>query len=252
MTERRSRRKQSETPQRLPLLPLRDVVLLPGAVVPLLVGREKSIRSLSVAAEADKLLIVAAQRDPEITEPTEDDVYRTGTISRIHQMLRLPDGTTKILVEGLQRAHLAGFVDRRGHLEALIEAFETTGEEDPTELEAASRQLEELFNTYVQLNRRLPEEVAVTVSHIEEPQRRADTIAAYLTVKPSAKQDFLSESDVSRRLRRLIDLLHREIEILRVEQRIDGEVKQQVEQNQKEAYLNERLRAIRKEFGYGE
>ena len=244
-------------PRQLPLLPLRDVVLMPGAVVPLLVGRERSIRSLELAAEADKLLVVAAQRSPEIAEPRPRDLYDVGTIARVHQMMRLPDGTTKILIEGLFRVQLQAFVQAEDHLEAKLTAFETdTGgevdlENDP-ELAALHRQVAEVFEEYALLHPRLPDEVAHTVHQSEDPVRRADAATAYLAVKATERQTVLAEADLGKRLRRVLQLLRREVEILRVEERLDVEVKGQIESARKEAYLNERMRAIRKELGYDE
>jgi ATP-dependent Lon protease len=244
-------------PRQLPLLPLRDVVLMPGAVVPLLVGRERSIRSLEIAAESDKLLVVAAQRSADIAEPRPRDLFAVGTIARVHQMMRLPDGTTKILIEGLYRVNLQAFVQAEDHLEAKISAFESdarTGTdlgEDP-ELAALHRQVADVFEEYARLHPRLPDEVAHTVRQSEDPVRRADAAAAYLSVKAEERQTVLAEVDLAQRLRRVLQLLRREVEILRVEERLDVEVKGQIESARKEAYLNERMRAIRKELGYEE
>ena len=243
-------------PRQLPLLPLRDVVLMPGAVVPLLVGRERSIRSLDLASEHAKLLAVATQRNSDTTDPTGDDLYRVGTVARVHQMLRLPDGTTKILVEGLQRILIADILDGGDHLEARIEPFgsidpvdaEVDGED--TEVVALGRQLIEVFDEYARLQPRLPDEVARTVAQTEELGRRADAVAAYVYLVPDEKQALLAEPDPVERLRAVLSLLRREVEILRVEERIEEEVKDQLDEGHKEAYLNERMRAIRKELGY--
>ncbi len=242
---------QAERRAKLPLLPLRDVVIFPGAVLPLLVGREKSIRALKVASEGDKLLVVTAQKEADVADPTEEDLYRIGTIVRVHQIARLPDGTTRILIEGLGRARIRRFFDRSEYLEVRVEELETALAEQSTEFEALSRQLLDSFTEYVGLNRRLTDEVAVSVGHIEDVERRVDTMCAYLMARVSSKQRLLAETDLMRRMRELAHVLHREVEILRVEQRIEGEVKKQVEKGQKEFYLNEQLRAIRKELGYG-
>jgi ATP-dependent Lon protease len=221
-----------EIPQQLPLVPLRDVVLLPGAVVPLLVGRERSVRSLELASEADKLLAVTVQRKPETADPKARDLREIGTVARVHQMLRLPDGTTKILVEGLHRIHITSFVDATDHLAAVIELVEAEAAVDPMELEALIRQSVELFGKYAAAHQRLPDEVMNSVNQIGDALRRADAIGAWMVLPASEKQELLEEVDPVRRVRRLVHLLHREVEILRVEERIE--------------------RAIRKELGYGE
>jgi ATP-dependent Lon protease len=241
-----------EIPQQLPLVPLRDVVLLPGAVVPLLVGRERSVRSLELASDADKLLAVTVQRQPDTLDPTAKDLREVGTVARIHQMLRLPDGTTKILVEGLHRVRITSFVEATDHLAAVIELVEAEVATDPMELEALLRQSLDLFGKYAMANQRLPEEVVNSVNQIGDGLRRADAIGAWMVLPASEKQELLEEIDPLRRLHRLLSLLHREVEILRVEERIEDEIKESAERGQKEAYLNERLRAIRKELGYGD
>jgi ATP-dependent Lon protease len=241
-----------EIPQQLPLVPLRDVVLLPGAVVPLLVGRERSVRSLELASDDDKLLAVTVQRKPETSDPSAADLHEIGTVARIHQMLRLPDGTTKILVEGLHRIRIETFVEATDHLAAVIELVEAEAAADPMELEALLRQSTELFGEYANAQHRLPEEVVNSVNQIGDGLRRADAIGAWVALPAPVKQELLEEFDPVRRLHHLVKLLRREIEILRVEERIEGEVKDQVEKDQKEAYLYERMRAIRKELGYGE
>jgi ATP-dependent Lon protease len=257
MTEDRHSDDRSDAlPRQLPLLPLRDVVLMPGAVVPLLVGRERSIRSLEIAAEHQKLLAVATQRHGEVSDPIGEDLFDVGTIARVHQMLRLPDGTTKILVEGLHRVHVDRLLDVEDHLEGRLTPLEadTAADHlaDDTEFVALSRQLAESFEEYVHLQPRLPDEVSRTVAQTEDVARRADAAAAYLLIPAAEKQKLLDEVDIEARTRAVIGLLRREIEILRVEERLEEEVKDQIEVGQKEAYLNERMRAIRKELGYGE
>ena len=243
---------RAETPRVLPLLPLRDVVLFPGAVVPLLVGRERSIHSLDRAAESDKLLVVSTQRSPETAEPGAEDLYRVGTVARVHQMLRLPDGTVKTLLEGLQRVVLEEVSISGDGMRARLAPFSEETAADTTELEALSRQVLEVFEEYAQLHHRLPDEVVATAEKTEDPLRRADVVAAFMSVPASEKQKILAAGEPEVRLRRLVQLLHRELEILRVEQRIEDEVQGQVEAGQREAYLNERMRAIRKELGYGD
>jgi len=238
-------------PRQLPLLPLRDVVLVPGAVIPLLVGRERSIRSLDVASEHAKLLAVTTQRRSETSDPSAADLYEVGTLARVHQMLRLPDGTTKILVEGLQRVRIEEILDVDDHLEARLVVFPTGSiGADDTQVVALGRQLIEAFDEYARLHPRLPDEVARTVSQTEDLARRADAAAAYVLVSPEEKQSLLVESDPVVRLRAILELLRREIEILRVEERIEEEVKDTLDEGRKEVYLNERMRAIKKELGY--
>ena len=238
--------------EELPLLPLRDVVLFPGAVVPLLVGRERSIRALETSAETHKLLLVSAQREADIADPQPEDLYEIGAVARIHQMLRLPDGTRKILIEGVNRARIRRVWDAGDFALAEFDLLESSLPEpeiDPTELEALSRTLLDLFSAYVALNRRLPDEVAVAAEHVEDASQRADIIAGSLAVRVPVRQRLLEETDTIARIKELSTILRRELEILRVEARIEGEVKDQVEKGQKEVYLNERLRAIRKELG---
>ncbi len=243
--------KSIETAGDLPLLPLRDVVIFPGAVVPLLVGREKSIRALTLASENEKLLVVVAQKDPEISEPVAKDLYEVGSIARIHQMLRLPDGTTKILIEGLSRARILEFLEEPDHQRAHVEVIEAEELAGNAEIEALHRQIRELFADYVDLNRRLPSELVSGVGQIDDPVQLADSVAGTLLVRVAIKQSLLAEVEPQARLSELINVLRHELEILQVEHRIEGEVKDQVEKGQKEYYLNEQLRAIRKELGYG-
>ncbi len=238
-------------PTRLPLLPLRDVVIFPGAIVPLLVGRERSIQALNAAADAEKLLVVSAQREPEVADPGTDDIYAIGTLVRIHQVLRLPDGTTKILIEGLSRAEITAHYQDEGYLSVDFALCEVVSEPQSTELEAQCRQVAELFEDYVHLHKRIPDETIVAVQRIEDADYLADTVASQLVVGVALRQELLANLEITPRLRHLAKILRREIEILGVERRIEGEVKQQVEKGQKEFYLNEQLRAIRKELGYG-
>ena len=191
-----------EIPQQLPLVPLRDVVLLPGAVVPLLVGRERSVRSLELASDADKLLAVTVQLKPETTDPSAKDLRDIGTVARIHQMLRLPDGTTKILVEGLHRIRINSFVEATDHLAAVIELVEAEAASDPTELEALLRQSVELFGQYASAQHRLPDEVVNSVNQIGDGLRRADAIGSWMVLPAPVKQELLEEIDPLPRYRR--------------------------------------------------
>ena len=249
-----SRRRDDElesVPNKLPLLPLRDVVIFPGAVVPLLVGRERSILALNAANDADKLLVVTAQREPEVSDPSPDDLYALGTLVRIHQVLRLPDGTTKILIEGLSRVEITGYSDEDGYWSVEFSICEIEVASPSTELEALSRQVNDLFEEYVHLHKRIPEDAITTVQRIEDADHLADAVASQLLIPVATRQELLAKTAIMPRLREIATVLRREIEILSVERRIEGEVKQQVEKGQKEFYLNEQLRAIRKELGYG-
>jgi len=238
-------------PEKLPLLPLRDVVVFPGAVVPLLVGRERSILALNAAADGNKLLVVTAQREPDVSDPSPDDLYVLGTLVRIHQILRLPDGTTKILIEGLSRVEMNSYFDENGYWSVTFSSCEIVSEPPSTELEALSRQMIDLFGEYVHLHKRIPEDAVTAVQRIEDPDHLADAVASQLVVVVGVRQELLAKTGIAVRLREISTVLRREIEILSVERRIEGEVKEQVEKGQKEFYLNEQLRAIRKELGYG-
>ena len=231
-----------------PVLPLRDVVVYPYMVIPLFVGREKSIRALDRAMEGDKRILLVAQKDAAKDDPGAEDVYRVGTISTILQLLKLPDGTVKVLVEGAQRARIEGFSG-----EPEVFAAEVTPSEgrrsDEREAEALSRSLLRQFEQYVKLNKKVPPEILASLSNIDEPGRLADTIAAHLSVKIEQKQKILEIESTTGRLEHLVSLLEEEIDLLQVEKRIRGRVKRQMEKSQREYYLNEQMKAIQKEIG---
>jgi ATP-dependent Lon protease len=232
----------------IPLLPLRDVVVYPHMVIPLFVGREKSIAALEAAMAADKQIMLVAQRNASDDDPSVDDVYRVGTISTILQLLKLPDGTVKVLVEGGQRAHLAKaeFGDN-GAVADVRELEEGLPEE--SEQDALSRSLQGQFEDYVKLSKKVAPEVTGSVSSIDEVSRLADTIAAHLQLKLEEKQDVLEMVDVRERVEHLIALMESDIDVLKVEKRIRGRVKKQMEKSQREYYLNEQMKAIQKELG---
>lgn len=236
-------------PAQLPLLPLRDVVVFPYMVTPLLVGRAASVAAVEAAMEADKLLCVAAQREADTEEPGRDGLYDVGTVIRVLQVIRTPDETLKILVEGLARVDLGDLVDRDDHL-AIAVALRADETEQGPRIEALSRSIKDRFKDYVRLNKRLPDEVLLSVLNLEEIDRMADSISAYILGKTSLKQELLAEPSLRTRLSRINQILADELEILEIEQRIDSEVQSQVQKNQREFYLNEQLRAIRKELGY--
>ncbi|MDX2475409.1 MAG: endopeptidase La [Candidatus Krumholzibacteria bacterium] len=236
-------------PDELPMLPLRDIVVFPYMVTPLLVGRTRSVAAVEAAMERDKLLCVIAQKQPETEDPDGDDLFRVGTVIKVLQIIRTPDETLKILVEGVARVHVRGVVEADGFLEVSVDEVEeipSTG----TEIEALSRSIKERFKEYVRLNKRLPDEVLLSVLNLDEIGRMADSISAYILGKVPLKQELLEEPALELRLSRINQILANELDILEIEQRIDGEVQTQVQRNQREFYLNEQLRAIRKELGY--
>jgi ATP-dependent Lon protease len=232
----------------IPLLPLRDVVIFPHMVAPLFVGREKSIRALEEAMKKDKEILLVAQKDAKTNDPNEEDIYRIGTIGTIVQMLRLPDGTVKVLVEGKRRSRILRYIPNPSFF--LVEA-ERIAEDDNVgvETEALIRTLITAFENYVKLNKKIPSEVLVTVSSIEEPSRLADTIASHLGFKLQDKQEILETLNSAERLEKLYEKIQAEVEILQIEKRIRTRVKKQMEKAQKEYYLTEQMRAIQKELG---
>src|SRR5882672_547234 len=235
----------------LPLLPLRDVVVFPHMVIPLFVGRPKSIKALETAMEAGKSILLVAQKSAAKDEPSADDMYATGTVANILQMLKLPDGTVKVLVEGVQRARIDGIADLRSHYTAEARPVPPEAEES-TELEAMRRAMISQFDQYVKLNKKIPPEILTSLAGIDEPGRLADTIAAHLPLKLEQKQQVLEMFEVKARLEHLLSQLETEIDILQVEKRIRGRVKRQMEKSQREYYLNEQVKAIQKELGEGE
>ena len=237
--------------QLYPLLPLRDVVVFPHMVIPLFVGRAKSIKALESAMEEGKSIVLVAQKSAAKDEPSVDDMYRIGSLANILQMLKLPDGTVKVLVEGTQRARVIGVVDDKSHFDASIDIIPADGPLAP-EAEAMRRALLSQFDQYVKLNKKIPPEILTSLAGIDDAGRLADTIAAHLPLKLEQKQEVLEIFDVRERLEHLLGLLEGEIDILQVEKRIRGRVKRQMEKSQREYYLNEQVKAIQKELGEGE
>ncbi len=232
----------------IPLLPLRDIIVFPHMVVPLFVGREKSIAALEEAMEADKELLLSAQRKAKTNEPGEEDIFEVGTIGHVIQLLRLPDGTVKVLVEGRRRAKILRYEQVTPCFMAEVEDLEDASD-DKAEIETLVRSAKQVFEIYVKLNKRIPPEMLISVQTIEEPARLADTIVAHLSLKLADKQEILELESASRRLKRLHELMQSEIEILQVEKKIRSRVKKQMEKSQKEYYLNEQMQAIQKELG---
>ncbi|HEY5899425.1 MAG TPA: endopeptidase La [Burkholderiales bacterium] len=234
-----------------PLLPLRDVVVFPHMVIPLFVGRPKSIKAMETAMEAGKSILLVAQKSAAKDDPGPQDMYAIGCVSNILQMLKLPDGTVKVLVEGGTRAHIRDVVDVKTHWIAEATAVPPDGAPAP-EVEALRRALLSAFDQYVKLNKKIPPEILTSLSGIDEAGRLADTVAAHLPLKLEQKQQVLEMFDVKQRLEHLLSQLETEIDILQVEKRIRGRVKRQMEKSQREYYLNEQVKAIQKELGEGE
>src|SRR5438876_80359 len=234
-----------------PLLPLRDVVVFPHMVIPLFVGRPKSIKAMETAMEAGKSILLVAQKSAAKDDPGPQDMYAIGCVSNILQMLKLPDGTVKVLVEGGTRAQIREVVDVRTHWVAEAVPVPLDGTPAP-EVEAMRRALLSAFDQYVKLNKKIPPEILTSLSGIDEAGRLADTVAAHLPLKLEQKQQVLEMSDVRQRLEHLLSQLETEIDILQVEKRIRGRVKRQMEKSQREYYLNEQVKAIQKELGEGE
>lgn len=240
------------TPLDLPLLPLRDVVVFPHMVIPLFVGRPKSIKALELAMESDRRIMLVAQKAAAKDEPAVGDMFDMGAVSTILQMLKLPDGTVKVLVEGQQRARVDAITDAQTHFVATVSPVELQETLDSSELEALRRALLQEFDQYVKLNKKIPPEILTSIASIDDAGRLADTIAAHLPLKLENKQAVLDLADVKERLENLFEQLHREVEILNVDKRIRGRVKRQMEKNQRDFYLNEQVKAIQKELGEGE
>lgn len=233
----------------VPVLTLRDVVVYPHMVIPLFVGREKSILALDEAMENDKQVLLVAQRSAEVDDPSAKDIYEVGTLATILQLLKLPDGTLKVLVEGGDRALIKKVNADEKHFTADIAVIPVDEDFDERKVELLSRMLLNLFDKYVKLNKKIPPEILSSLSGIDEPARLADTVAAHLGLKVAAKQEILETIEVKARLEQLIELVEGEIDLLQVEKRIRGRVKQQMERSQREYYLNEQMKAIQKELG---
>lgn len=238
-------------PINLPLLPLRDVVVFPHMVIPLFVGRPRSIRALEAAMEANKSIMLAAQKSAGKDDPTPEDVYEIGCVATILQMLKLPDGTVKVLVEGSQRARVNSIQDVETHFTSEVTPL-TPDMSVGAEVEALRRAIVGQFEQYVKLNKKIPPEILTSLSGIDDPGRLADTIAAHLPLKLEQKQKMLEILPTSERLEALLAQLETEIDILQVEKRIRGRVKKQMEKSQRDYYLNEQVKAIQKELGEGE
>ncbi|MEP6557883.1 MAG: endopeptidase La, partial [Burkholderiales bacterium] len=241
------------TPIELPLLPLRDVVVFPHMVIPLFVGRPKSIKALEAAMGAERRIMLIAQKTAAKDEPSPGDMFDVGCVSTILQMLKLPDGTVKVLVEGQQRAKVNRIDDGPEHFTTEVTPIEVAEKAElPSDVEALRRAVMQQFDQYVKLNKKIPPEILTSISSIDDPGRLADTIAAHLPLRLEAKQAVLDLDDVKARLENLFGQIEREVDILNVDKKIRGRVKRQMEKNQRDFYLNEQVKAIQKELGDGE
>ncbi|GAB1387308.1 endopeptidase La [Melaminivora sp.] len=242
----------SDTPIDLPLLPLRDVVVFPHMVIPLFVGRAKSIKALEQAMDADRRIMLVAQKAAAKDEPQVSDLFDIGCVSTILQMLKLPDGTVKVLVEGQQRATVVQIEESEALFTATVRPLQPVEAGGTSEIEALRRAAMQQFDQYVKLNKKIPSEILSSISSIDDAGRLADTIAAHLPLKLESKQTVLGLADIKERLENLFEQLEREVDILNVDKRIRGRVKRQMEKNQRDFYLNEQVKAIQKELGEGE
>jgi len=233
------------------VLPLRDIVVFPHMIVPLFVGREKSVRALEAVMKDDKQILLVAQKNASQDDPSVEDIFRIGTVSTILQLLKLPDGTVKVLVEGGRRAKIVKFKETEAYFEAVTEPMPDVGGEKK-DLEALGRTVVSQFEQYIKLNKKIAPEVLVSLNQIEEPSKLADTVASHLSLKIPEKQDLLEIAKISERLERVFGHMESEIGVLQVEKRIRNRVKRQMEKTQREYYLNEQLKAIQKELGEGE
>jgi ATP-dependent Lon protease len=246
--EKKDDKDQTSVPVRVPLLPLRDIIVFPHMVVPLFVGRQRSIKALEEATQKQSPIFLSSQKDAKTNEPTEDDIYKIGTLGSVVQMLKLPDGTVKVLIEGKKRAKVARFANNPDFFTVEVEEAPEVVERN-TEVEALVREVHTTFENYVKLKKKIPPEMVMSVSSIDDPGRLADTIVAHLGIKLEDRQNLLETFNAAERLEKVLGHMRAEIEILEVERRIRSRVKKQMERSQKEYYLNEQMRAIQKELG---
>jgi ATP-dependent Lon protease len=232
----------------MPVLPLRDVVVYPHMVIPLFVGREKSIVALDVAMKADKRILLVAQKQADVDDPKGEDLYRVGTVATILQLLKLPDGTVKVLVEGVDRASIER-LDEGEFFSATVTALPDVERYEEREMDVLTRSVITQFEQYVKLNKKVPPEILTSLAGIEQAGRLADTVAAHMSLKLSEKQKVLEIPDVRKRLEHMLAVIEGEMDVLQIEKRIRGRVKQQMEKSQREYYLNEQMKAIQKELG---
>ena len=234
-----------------PVLPLRDIVVFPHMIVPLFVGREKSISALEEVMKNDKQIMLVTQKDSNDSDPKPEEIYEIGTLATVLQLLKLPDGTVKVLVEGASRARVTKFTDREEYFEAFAEVIPEVPSDD-VEVEALSRSVVSEFENYVKLNKKISPEVLAAVANIEDYSKLADTIASHLVIKIPEKQSLLGVISVTERIEAILALMESEVSVLQVEKRIRSRVKRQMEKTQREYYLNEQMKAIQKELGDSE
>ncbi len=246
--DKKDDREPTGSSSRVPLLPLRDIIVFPHMVVPLFVGRQRSIKALEEATQKQSLIFLSSQKDAKTNDPTEEDIYKIGTLGAVVQMLKLPDGTVKVLIEGKKRAKVARFIANPDFFLVDVEDAPEVIERN-TEVEALVREVHTTFENYVKLKKKIPPEMVMSVSSIDEPGRLADTIVAHLGIKLEDRQNLLETINAAERLEKVLGHMRAEIEILEVERRIRSRVKKQMERSQKEYYLNEQMRAIQKELG---
>jgi len=232
----------------LPVLPLRDIVVFPYMIVPLFVGREKSVKALEDVMSNDKKILLVSQKDANDDDPTADEIFTVGTIASVLQLLKLPDGTVKVLIEGGERAKITRYIENEAFFEAEAEVYQTEVE-DSDELQGLVRSVIKQFDQYIKLNKKIPPEVVANVNQIEDPAKLSDVIASHLSLKIASKQELLENSDVTARLEKIYSVMEGEIGVMQVEKKIRHRVKNQMEKTQREYYLNEQLKAIQKELG---
>jgi len=234
--------------QSIPLLPLRDVVVFPHTVIPLFIGRKSSVNAITQAMEADKNVFLVTQKDETIEEPNNEDLHKVGTLATILQLLKLPDGTIKVLVEGIKRAKIEEFVDLKEHTEVILSDC-TLGFEDDTEIKAMMRLALENFEKYIKFSKKIPEEVYKVLKEITDIERFSDVIIANLNLKVEEKQALLESGLAKDRLETILSILEGELDVLGAEQKIQSRVRKQMESNQRDYYLNEQMKSIQKELG---
>ncbi|KAB7615595.1 endopeptidase La [Amylibacter sp. SFDW26] len=234
-----------------PVLPLRDIVVFPHMIVPLFVGREKSVRALEAVMDDNKEILLSSQIDPSEDEPTEETIYPSGVLASVLQLLKLPDGTVKVLVEGLRRVQITEYMDNPDYFEASADFLEETAN-DPAAIEALSRSVSKEFERYAKLNKSIPEEALTAVAKTDGADKLADTVAGHLSIRVDQKQELLETLDLSERLEKIFGLMQGEMSVLKVEKKIKSRVKNQMERTQREYYLNEQMKAIQQELGDGE
>ncbi len=236
----------------IPVLPLRDIVVFPHMVVPLFVGRDKSVKALEKVMAGDKRIMLITQKSASVDDPKKDDLFDFGTIANVLQLLKLPDGTVKVLVEGLQRASINMFTDNEDYLVSNIDLIDENNDSSDKKLRALSKSITDLFDKYVNLNKKIPPEVLGTINEIDDLAKLSDTIASHLSIKLSDKQDILEAIDLTERFDKIMNFIQAELDVMQVEKKIRGRVKNQMEKTQREYYLNEQMKAIQKELGEGD